>query len=526
MLRAMLLAPIFAATAMTAQTVDGHVVSAATGFGVSGVRVALLQGSSAAYTAVTDSEGRFSISTVKDGSYVAMYRARGFFAFPGVIDAPNQSRFLVVTGGDPIHLEAKLRPVPKVSGRVLDAAAKPVPNAAVFVLQRQRGPCDTRACLATLQKMETGEKGEYKTDNLQALPGDWMISATAPTNWPPPEPRDGQRFGWATTLYPGVTDPQSAEKIPGTAAGDLWVPDIKLAAVPVRRVRGKVLSLHGDPVKNAQLTLGNGAGPALHETSKDDGTFEFASVPDGEWRFSAHANQDTAKLWAAEWLNVKRADLEDVELRLAAPFTLRAEVVSVVPEGMPAPKLADSLDLELSYEGNDQMEDAPHVTHHSTGKGVIEIQNVYPGNYRALILNSPAGQYYLDSIRLGDLDALASSVPVQSDAQTLVITYRFGGGTIRGTVEDCGPGEVILLPIDPALRRGETVRDAACGPNGQFGIDAVRPGEYYAIAVAADGTYRPLNALQDEDILIRRAARITVRANEHSTIDLRLMALQ
>ena len=67
------------------------------------------------------------------------------------------------------------------------------------------------------------------------------------SSWSPPESRDDQRLDWAQTFYPGVTDPRLALKVivPG---GDLWNVDIKLAAVPVHRIRGRVLDVRGDPV--------------------------------------------------------------------------------------------------------------------------------------------------------------------------------------------------------------------------------------------------------------------------------------
>jgi hypothetical protein len=102
------------------------------------------------------------------------------------------------------------------------------------------------------------------------------------------------------------------------------------------------------------------------------------------------------------------------------------------------------------------------------------------------------------------------------------------GGTVRGTVETCGGGAVLLVPQDPALRRDGFVRRTGCDKDGRFEIPAVRPGDYYGMVVAADnpagerrnGFPSPVELDQN---LLNRSARINVRANEATLADLRLI---
>jgi hypothetical protein len=62
------------------------------------------------------------------------------------------------------------------------------------------------------------------------------------------------------------------------------------------------------------------------------------------------------KLWAAQSVQVKDRDPEDVELRLAAPFSLPGKIVFDAPEGESAP--ADPPNVIFAYNaagfGNDQ----------------------------------------------------------------------------------------------------------------------------------------------------------------------------
>src|SRR5437763_1541208 len=61
-------------------------------------------------------------------------------------------------------------------------------------------------------------------------------------------------------------------------------------------------------------------------------------------------------------------------------------------------------------------------------------------------------------------------------------SYRTDGGTVRGTVEDCGGATVVLAPQDPNLQYPDFIRRAACQQNGWYEITGLRPGEYYAFA--------------------------------------------
>ncbi len=95
----------------------------------------------------------------------------------------------------------------------------------------------------------------------------------------------------------------------------------------------------------------------------------------------------------------------------------------------------------------------------------------------------------------------------------MTVTYKYGGGSVQGTIEGCVGGGIALIPVDRALRGPALVRTTQCGSNGQFTFAAVRPGEYYGVLVTGMG---PL----DESVL-SRAAKITVRNNEHTTAEIR-----
>jgi len=419
-----------------------------------------------------------------------------------------------------------MQPFGMISGRVLDAAGKPVIGATLW-FRWESSQCKLPWCISQPHKERTDDDGEYSITDLDG-PGSWLVSATAPSSWPQPEPQEDQRFGWAQTFYPGVTDPRLAVRV--MTGSELWL-DIKLAAVPVHRLRGVVLDVNGDPVPNTAVTMRKGMdSPILHQDTKDDGTFEFETLTDDYWWISTKADPRGLKLFAAREIQVNGHDLENVELRLTAPFSFHGRIVMEVPDGLPAPGLPNALpkvlpNVVLAFSTGAGLADAPGGIGNPDAKGYFTVlQNLYPGPYQIFSLGEPPPQYYLDSIRLGDRDALASGVQILSGSEPLTITYKLNGGTVNGTVEKCASGEVALVPQDTALRRPGFARFVPCDSNGRYTISAVRPGEYYVLAIAGDGGAAGLSAIATatlDDGLLAQASSVTVRAGETSSADLR-----
>jgi hypothetical protein len=506
------------------QTVEGRVLNSVTGAGIPGAKVDLLQiqPGKIAYSATTDALGNFRIEGVKDGAYTVNYDARGFWGVPGFLGGMPQP-FQVASGGNPVHLEAKMPPIGKISGRVLDTAGKPVANAGVS-LRWESWACSLPFCLGFAPQTKTDEKGEYSISNLN-VPGAWLVSATAPSSLPQPESQDDQRLGWAQTYYPGVTDPQLAARFVVQPGRELTV-DIKLAAVPVHRIRGRVINGRGDPAPQATVTLSKGRAflNPLQTNTKDDGTFEFESIADDEWRLTSTLNRDGIKLWSAQDVRLEGRDLENIELQLAAPFAINGKILVDVPQSVPAPSVP-----ELMLEFHAGISDAgdPGGTSFSKnnpeGKGDFTIKNLYPGPYQIL---QPPPPYHLDSVRLGDHEVLVQSdIQILSGAQPLYARYKLsGGGTVRGTVEGCSGAHVLLIPKDPTLRRTGFIRHTTCSQNGVFEIPTI-PGEYYGIAIAADSP-TPWYAGMLDDNLIEQATSVTVRADESTSAEIRLITRQ
>ena len=516
---------LFAACAV-AQTVEGSVFDAATGVGAGGVKVELLKGATAFYETTTDGGGRFRFDNVKEGDYAARYQSPDYWLTAG----PSDYKVFHVAAESPVKLEARLMPWSRISGRVVNGRGNGVANAHLeltgagmvvngrtYLRTSWGGGGGGQLSQPPMEMTFMGNTGDHGKFEVQLMPGTYGLSVVAPPDLKPPEPeKDGPVMAWKRTYYPGVTLADGASKIV-VLPGEISDVELKLLAVPAHAVRGVLVYPDGTPAPKVPIALGEGPRSASVE-SKPDGTFEFPAVTEGEWRFLAETQRGSVKLRAAEWIEVTRHDLENLKLRLVPPLTVRGTVVMEAPKDGPAPRAGPFI---LSLRGGRTRSPGDlgligGVMANPDAKGDFVIQDAYPGVYRlAPPMQPPPPPYYLDEVRVGNADLTMEEMEIASDAAIRAV-YKTDGGSVSGRAENCASGGVVLVPSDPALRRPGFSKSGPCDSSGHYEVRAVRPGEYYAVALAGNG---PVVAL--DEALLNQAVKVTVRAGEASSADLR-----
>jgi hypothetical protein len=494
-----------------AQTVEGVVTNPVTGRALDWVKVELQQDGKTACSTTSDAEGRFSITGVKDGAYKVRYSSDGFFvAGSGPRDtAPVQ----IHAGGAPVRVEGHMIPHSRIAGRVIDARGDPVVKARVEL-----------TTLTAFWTAGTDAKGNFELGFL--IPGNfnYVLAVSAPRDWkaPGPDPDTKQPRDWAQTFYPGVVFRAQATPLQLRPGGDMLGLEIKLLAVATHAVRGVLLGPDGAPVPKGAVSMWEASSwreAAYHAEAKSDGTFEFPAIVDGDWRLSATLSSHDVELLAHEWIELKGGDREDLKLRLNPPFTLSGKVIAETRPGAPSPGAPDVL-LIKQRGGRILLEGQSIFSAHPDPDGSFHFGNLYPGTYR-ISAATPARPLYLDEIRLG-ASPVDGEVELTGGQAELTIVYKSNGGTVRGTVEDCGTGQVWLISqAKQQLRLFGACDAAAFGPS-RFEISAVPPGEYYALAVPEYELWsHPMDAA-----FFQKAVRITVRAGETSQATLTLSASQ
>jgi len=511
-----------------AAQVEGTVFDASTGSGVAGVKVSLTKGATAFYDTTTDGGGRFRFDNVPPGDYSIRYMSDDYWQTAGVSDY----RVFHVVEGSPLNLDTRVMPWSKISGRVVDSQGKGVAKAeldltgsGVMVHGRTYlrtswggggGGQLSDVPLPMSFRGNTDDRGDF---SVKVMPGAYGLSVTPPPDMKPPKAEEGGgALAWTRIYYPGVALEESATKIVVLPGGGNPEVELRLAPARAYAVRGVAIFPDGSPAPKAKIAVGESFRPALVE-SNADGTFEFPAIPEGEWRFLAQAEKGSLKLRATEWIEVKRHDLENLKLRLAAPLAIRGKVVVEGSKDGPAPRAGPFI---LSVRGghsrsNGLPEPGAGVALADSGpKGEFIVQDAYPGVYAlGAALQPPEPPYYLESIPIGGADLARQDVEISSDT-SIAVVYKSDAGMVSGKAENCVSGAVLLVPRDPSLRGRGFSRSGPCDANDHYEVRVVRPGDYYAVAFAGNG---PVLAM--DDALLNDAVKVTVRGGESTSADLK-----
>jgi hypothetical protein len=516
----LLLPFIFSAAHMAAQTVVGSVLDASTGAGIGGVKVELLKGGTPFYETATDAGGVFLFDGVKEADYAARYQSPNYWLTAG----PSDYHYFHVGPGDPAKLSVRLMPWSRITGRVIDAEGNGiaearlaltgsgmVANGRTYVRTSWGGGGGGQLSTSPLRMSHPGKTDAEGKFEVQVMPGAYELCAAPPPDFrlPAPEP-DGPALAWKRTCLSAV----EVAVLPGSEVSNL---ELKLLAVPVHVVRGVLLNPDGTPAPKVTIKQGDLFQPGSVE-SKADGTFEFSAVPEGESPFWAEVQKGSVKLRASERIDVPRHDLENVKLQLMEPLAVRGKVVTDAPKD--APRLRPGPLLLTRRSGSVVADGAPGPIDTAPAipgaNGDFILQDVYPGLYRLeRRLQLATEPYYLDAIRVREADLMTQDVQLASDVEITVI-YKADGGAVRGVAENCASGGVLLVPRDPVRRLAGFSRSGPCDANGHYEVTAVRPGDYYALAIAGNSAVPAI-----DEAILNDAVKVTVRAGEVSAADLR-----
>jgi hypothetical protein len=533
-MRLLVCALLWGVVCAMAQRVEGVAVDSITRNGIPGVQVQLMPvpktladvadpqlqeqslrlaiaGTTPTYFGTTDAQGRFRIDGVSDGLYAARYLAaeyldENFAAGFSATGRDGNRIFQVTAGAEAVKLETRMIHMAMVSGRVVDDRGAPAPGARI----------DSRSGIM-VGSTNMQRDGKFM---LLLYPGQEYTLAVSPPMGlkpPDPDPETGRAKAWARTWYPGVASADAASKIVLPPGGQLLDVELKLQALPVHAVRGIVLMPDGKPAAKVQVAVGEDhRTPMAHTRTGDDGAFDLPGVLDGDWRLSAETESGGVKMQAVRWVEMTGRDREGEKLQLAAQFTLRGRVILDLPRGQIAPK-APEVSLTLEHPASRIMD--RRLLAWPDDDGNFTEEHGYPGIY---LLDAPqrlpAG-YYLDGVRLGTVELTAPRVEIVSGEEALTLVYRTNGGTVRGAVENCRSGTVVLVPQDPGRRWIASIGRMTCRDN-RYEFTAVRPGEYFVAAFPPQVAV-PFREPIGEGLL-QQASRVTVRAGEATSADLKV----
>lgn len=479
---------IIAALFQTApnSAIEGYAYNRATQAGVPGMTVKLALAASPfnpIYSTTSNSAGEFRIEHVREGDYVASFKAPPGFEAPGCPPNPQYSHpscgpFHVTAGGDSTRLPVPLIPQGKISGRVLDGNGHPVPRVRVEIYGAHHRGIGATATTDDEGRFLSGylQPGPYQLRARPVLAGTWLQQRLKIVSPLPEKPPEDKHWAWVTTYFPNAVDIEGADTIVLQEGADLSGYEIRLRSAPVYRLRGVVSDEAGKPVARAEVWFGSKIGFGVaeaHVITGSDGHFEFPSVTAGRLQLGATLDRKTVPEWrGSSEVIMPDHDLENVSVSIAPPFTLQ-----VLVDGLPHQKAAHNrVDLFLESEdgGGGSSEENPD--------GSLRIEALYPGIYRVGCWMAKPG-YYLDSILLGAEDATGRDLYIGSNVAPLRLIFKSPAARVQGSVENGAGVRAILVEADQQHQiPGQSIRGAICDKDGRFNMESLRPGTYYALA--------------------------------------------
>jgi Carboxypeptidase regulatory-like domain len=466
----------------------------------------------AAYGAVTNTDGRFSIRTIAPGRYDLLVERRGY----GLL-APSQENGQTIElkpGSEIKDFVVRLVPDAVIAGRVINADGVPAANVYVEAVSRGRP-----------QSTQTDDRGEFRIGGLRA--GRYLIQANSS---PPPLPAeirtDGSKaVNYGPTYYPSTVTAKSATPVLARAGQETNGIEIKLVPAPVLYVSGTVSNVPKS-VKAAWVDIVAGLWPRKYSVGPD-GKFTAWRVPPGRYQvFADYIQGDGLYVRSApEEITVSNSNIEGINLVCVPPIEVTGQLqveggTLVTSQGSTRPsiKLLPLGSIEFAEQDEDVNED-----------GSFKMTGVLPGRYHVISEDLPQN-LYVKSVRVGETESQDGVLDLRNVPSKARLTVRLsmGGAEISGVVRDPkGPAAGVQVALFFDDEYGFDLADSTDAANdGSYAFHGIAPGKYKILAYDPKATGAGWSSTWSSDALALYDSvteRIDVSAGDKVAQDLRTL---
>jgi hypothetical protein len=462
------------------------------------------------YTAQTDSEGKFAFSGLKSGSYQITAERDNYQYNP----ARPRGTLALTAGGLTTALVLKMTPLGIVAGVIRDSDGDPVQNAQVSLMS-WRYDVSGRQLVGRGSAL-TNDLGEYRLFGVR--PGRYYLRASPPSGTLTEEKRET----YLAAYYPSGSDPAGAAELDVRPGQEVRGADFMLPRGRAVAVRGRVVPPAGATGLRLAMTLSaeRSTYTTTASVTEPEGKFEWRGLTPGSYTLIAQATVGGRQFTARHTLQAGTADIDNVELRPAAPLEIKGAIRIEGVTNFKASQIAIRLDGRY---GRGYVAASSKVG----GDGSFTIAEIEPDLYR--ITASPPENLFLKSLSCGNEDVTESGIDLSRGVPCdLAVTVGVNGGRISVLVNDEGllpaPGaQVTLVPRN--ARRPDLFKTAAADPSGHCKLIGIAPGDYtlYAWETADIDAIR-----YDPDFLKPYAAdgkSITIREGRGEDVTLKLIPM-
>lgn len=496
----------------------GRVVASNTGTPVrqAGIQV---QTGTLQWTTTTDDDGRFVIPDLPAGRYTVRVTKAGFVTW-----LFGRDRAGAQTRVEPLELKpaeksdrGDLR-LPRggvIAGRIVDAFGEAVVGTDVRALRYEfLTPGEGR--FGYVRHAATNDLGEYRIYGLP--PGRYFVGvgmAVADL-----AERIGQsggtirvvpsRGGMSATFYPDTASVSDATPVAVEAGGEIRGIDFAQLAVPLATLAGSVTNERGQPASGVVVMLNPARRdgvllpfPSMVEPDAG-GRFSMANIPPGDYRLdivskarleaigttgSSAARPAVPDEFASVPITVAGQDIEDTAIRTARGFDVAGRLV--VEGGFSLPPTANVSVSSVTTLRRRAVTNTFLGSSASVQPDGRFVLNGVAGGQLVRAYGLPAG-WTLKAVRLNGADVTDEGFDVAGPVRSLEVVVTPEAPAITGSVRDSNGvavkdyAAVIVFSDDPrrwTLRLTRFVTSAKPGPDGQFAVAGLPPGNYLAAVV-------------------------------------------
>ncbi|MGO9591489.1 MAG: collagen binding domain-containing protein [Candidatus Acidiferrales bacterium] len=489
------------------------------------------------YVAVTDAEGRFSITGIQPGRYEMDVERDGYVSKSyGEDESGNSSSILTLDSGQRVtDLIFRLQKRGAITGRVTDEDGDPAEGVTVEALIRRRfrGKDDTFEA----RRAETNDLGEYRIFDL--LPGRYLVRATFDRGSASiigkirlENSTVESAGGYLPTYYSNVSDISRASAIEVGPGDDVPGVDFTLVRGQSYRVRGQIFNTaveHPRVVGGTMVTLvpkglesASFADLRQGEMDSRTGEFEIDDVPPGSYTLVAQYQDEQGRFTGSTQVDVVNTEVNSVRVVITRGAAVRGRVV---PEG----KMAASSEYRVSFEPRDpeSLGESEYVT--TKNDGTFSVAGLSDGMYDIDISSFECGICFSKSATVSGLDILDAGLLVSSGSapSPIELVYSDATGAVDGTVvrEDGLPAvgaTVMLFPDRPRRASRPDYRTGSTDQYGRFLVKGVPPGNYHAFAWQ-DFDYDRYTDPEFLKSLEQKAQAFSIAEREKKTLQLALL---
>lgn len=514
-------------------TIQGQVVNALSGTPLTKAHIIINRvnrggpmpmGSRNSYSATTDASGNFTVTGIEPGTYRLNADRTGFLSGQYNARRPGAS-------GTPLDLGRaqrmsnvvlKLTPHGVISGKITDEDGDPLEGVQVQAMRYVYN--QGKKQLQQNGGGSTNDLGQYRISGI--MPGKYFLAATYRggrgmmmdmvnlQNGAPPS--DAPQEDYVTTFYAGATDPSAAAPIDLNPGDQVEGIDLRMARTHTVHIRGRVID-NVDPAPpppaggrgvdgvtgnflNGQVVVNQGPNMRVqirlqprnslaslgimmaNSAVKADGTFDFMSVPPGQYYLVAMSNQANSRHGVAQPIDVGNNSLEGITIAINPGI---AVIGHVHYDGDPPDPLPS---LRVNLVPQDRTVGVPPPQPVKVeADGSFRFEDVNPDHYDVNI-NVPPG-LYLKSVRAGNTDAMVSGLDLSNGAGALDILLGTNPPQVSGSVVDPNTQQpapsatVVLIPQEKERQNASTFYITTnTDQYGNFTFSRVTPGQYRVYA--------------------------------------------